>query len=125
MGPADLVLWLARVCEVSCALRTCEYWLRHDWSSGNALLSIAAVEAEVGERLRLLEYAERFQDDARADALSVELAEGQPPVRIAPLLLRQWYVKYHPGAGPEVYTGVGSEHALERERGEVHAVSQA
>ena len=79
MGSADLKLWLARVCEVSCSLRTCEYWLRNPWSSGNALLTIEAVEAEVGQRLRLAEYADRFEDDARAGSLALELAEGQPP----------------------------------------------
>ena len=54
MGPSDLKLWLARVCEVSCSLRTCEYWLRNPWSSGNALLTIEAAEAEVAARLTRL-----------------------------------------------------------------------
>ena len=41
------------------------------------------------------------------------LLESQPPVLVAPLLLRQWYAKYHPDAGPlRISSAVELEHYL-------------
>ena len=69
------------------------------YSTSGKLLSIDAVEDDIGERLRLLLYKDRFTD-AEAPGMAETLLESQPPVLVDPLLLRQWYAKYHPDAGP-------------------------
>ena len=63
------------------------------------LLSIAEVERCAGARLRLPVHAASFSA-AGADALAVSLLEGQPSVQVSPMLLRQWYARYHPASGP-------------------------
>ena len=49
-----------------------------------------------GERLRLLEYVDRFTCDDLDGELATVLAESQPPLQVSALILRQWYAKYHP-----------------------------
>ena len=58
------------------------------------------MEAAEGERLRLDAKRDCFSDDAAAQVLSEALAEGQPPVLVSALTLRQWYAKSHPESGP-------------------------
>ncbi len=62
-----------------------------------------AVERELGERLRLAEYAEYFGSEDRAQALADRLSEGDPCFVVSALLLRQWYARCHPGSGPLRY----------------------
>ena len=57
----------------------------------------------MGERLRLNQYRESFADDAAAQVLSQLLSESDPPVTVSGMVLRQWYVKYHPDSGPLQY----------------------
>ena len=61
------------------------------------------MEEELGDRLRLPEYAGRFASDDIAKGISEDLAEGQPPVLVGALTLRQWYTKYHPDSGSLEY----------------------
>ena len=68
-------------------------------STSGKLLSIYDVEQEIGDRLRLPQYAERFTEED-APLMAEVLQESQPPVVVAPLLLRQWYAKYHQDSGP-------------------------
>ena len=63
------------------------------------------MEEALGDRLRLDEYKHRFADDVSANGMAEDLAEGQPPVSVAALTLRQWYTRYHPGSGPLKYSG--------------------
>ena len=57
----------------------------------------------MGERLRLTQYRESFADEAAAEVLSQLLSESDPPVAVSGMVLRQWYVKYHPDSGPLRY----------------------
>ena len=57
----------------------------------------------MGERLRLNQYRESFAEETAAEVLSQLLAESDPPVAVSGMVLRQWYVKYHPDSGPLQY----------------------
>ena len=56
-----------------------------------------------GERLRLNQYRESFAEETAAEVLSQLLAESDPPVAVSGMVLRQWYVKFHPDSGPLQY----------------------
>ena len=94
--------WVYTSASVSASVRVCQTWLSKEWSSSGKLLDPVSVEAALGDRLRLGEYKHRFGDDASAQRMSEDLAEEQPPVSVAALILRQWYTKYHPDSGPSV-----------------------
>ena len=81
-----------------------------DWSSSGIIMDRADVETQLGDRLRHNQYADRFGDDIAAESLRAELAEGLPSVVVqSARVLREWYAKYHPEAGPEHYApGRGS-----------------
>ena len=70
---------------------------------------------KLGERLRLLRYADCFATEDSCKALAEMLAEGQPPFTVSVLVLRQWYQQYHPASGPLVYETAA---ALEAARGQ-------
>ena len=113
LDAASLSQWLMTQHQVSVPARICQHWLSMDWSSSGALMTPEAVEQELGIRLRLNEYRHQFADDASAKQLSEVLSEGQPSVRVSPLLLRQWYTKFHPDSGPTKYeTGDALEEGM-------------
>ena len=61
--------------------------------------------------------------EAGADALAVSLLEGQPSVQVSSMLLRQWYVRYHPASGPlKIESMEQLEQALGSELRDVYAV---
>ena len=63
-------------------------------------MSMHDIEHSIGDRLRLPQYREHFEEEACV-SLAAALSEGQPAVYLAePFLLRQWYAKYHPDSGP-------------------------
>ena len=77
---------------------------KKDWSSSGIIMDRADVETQLGDRLRHNQYADRFGDDIAAESLRAELAEGLPSVLVqSARVLREWYAKYHPEAGPEHY----------------------
>ena len=61
------------------------------------------METEIGDRLRLQEYRQRFSTAELATTLSEELAESQPAVHVSGSLLQEWYRKYHPDSGSLAY----------------------
>ena len=89
--------------SVAAETRVCQKWLTTDYSSSGKLLSPAAVEEGLGERLRLSQYRQRFLNEDAVKELVQVLAESQPPVQVGLHTLRQWYVKYHPDSGPLRY----------------------
>ena len=92
--------WLRIEQKVDASTVVCKTWLRPTvWSSDGALRSVYDIEEKSGGLLRLQMYADSFSSDASADVLAEQLTEGQPPVSTTGALLRQWYTKYHPGAG--------------------------
>ena len=100
MDAAALRVWLRTELKVDASERTCQTWRIREWSTADRLLCIADIEASIGVRLRLQQYRLCFTEDA-VNALVETLTEGQPPVYLAdPILLRQWYVKFHPDSGP-------------------------
>ena len=100
MDAAALRVWLRTELKVDASERTCQTWRIREWSTADRLLCIADIEASIGVRLRLQQYRACFTEDA-VNALVETLTEGQPPVYLAdPILLRQWYVKFHPDSGP-------------------------
>ena len=97
---ADLRLWLRNELKVDANERTCQTWLVGSWSTARRLMSIHDIEHSIGDRLRLPQYREQFGEDLY-DGLAVALSERQGSVYLTePLLLRQWYMKYHPDSGP-------------------------
>ena len=79
-------------------------WQKKDWSSSGIIMDRADVETQLGGRLRHNQYADRFGDDTAAESLRAELAEGLPSVLVqSARVLREWFAKYHPEAGPEHY----------------------
>ena len=94
-----LRIWLRESAAVDVSEVTCKTWLSRDWSSSGKLLSITEIESRIGARLRLPVYAASFSQ-AGADELAVSLLESQPSVQVSPMLLRQWYARYHPASGP-------------------------
>ena len=90
--------------SVRASARTCQTWLTKDWSSSGALYTAEAVEEKLGTRLRLDQYVAHFQSETSARILSELLAESQPPHQVSANVLRSWYIKYHPQAGPLRYS---------------------
>ena len=116
LNASTLRPWLLEHCSVRASERVCQAWLSRDWSSSGKLVSVDAVERELGERLRLAEYAEYFGSEDRAQALADRLEYGDPCFVVSALLLRQWYVRCHPRSGPLRYdnaadleAGLGAE----------------
>ena len=95
----QLRVWLQTELLVDASVSTCQTWRTKDWSTSGKLLSIDDVEEAIGARLRLDQYKHNFTADA-VNILVEVLAESSPPVVVEPLLLRQWYAKYHPDSGP-------------------------
>ena len=86
--------------KVDASEKTCQTWRLRSWSTAGRLVSITDIEHSIGDRLRLPQYREHFEEEARV-SLAADLSEGQPAVYLAePFLLRQWYAKYHPDSGP-------------------------
>ena len=111
--PGVLANWMLTTSGVSVPPRVCQAWLTRDWASSGGLLVCNAVEEQLGDRLRLAEYKQSFVDDAAAQALSEVVLEGQPPVRVSALVLRQWYSKYHPDSPAQRYhTAAALEEAM-------------
>ena len=98
-----LAAWLLRELAASAPARVRQKFLTSTWSSSGRILTPHALEEASGERLRLDEYSERFSTDELAGDLAVVLAEQQPPLQVSPLILRQWYTKYHPDSGSLAY----------------------
>ena len=99
MNPEELRTWLREQKSIDVSAVTCKTWLGKDWSSDGQLRSVFDVEEQIGELLRSAAYRDSFDDDASAAILAEQLSEGQPPVCTTSSLLRQWYQKFHPGAG--------------------------
>ena len=85
----ELKVWLQTALAVDASVSTCQVWRTKEWSTSGKLLSIDAVEEEIGDRLRLPQYAERFTEED-APLMAEVLQESQPPVLVTPVLLRQW-----------------------------------
>ena len=97
---AELRVWLRTVLKVDASEQTCKTWRVRSWSTAGRLMSMHDIEHSIGDRLRLPQYREQFEEEACV-SLAAALSEGQPAVYLAePFLLRQWYVKYHPDSGP-------------------------
>ena len=97
---AELRVWLRTVLKVDASEQTCRTWRVRSWSTAGRLMSMHDIEHSIGDRLRLPQYREHFEEEA-CGSLAVALSEGQPAVYLAePFLLRQWYAKYHPDSGP-------------------------
>ena len=94
----ELKVWLQTVLSVEAAVSTCQTWRTRDWSSSGKLLSIEAVERNIGDRVRLPQYTKLFTED-EAPVLVEALLESQPSVVLTAVLLRQWHAKYHPDSG--------------------------
>jgi hypothetical protein len=95
----DLKVWLQTALAVDASVSICQTWRTKDWSTSGKLLSIDAVEEDIGDRLRLPQYKDRFTE-VDAPIMAEVLLESQPSLTVAPLLLRQWYAKYHDDSGP-------------------------
>ena len=93
--------WLREHASVDVSDLTCKTWLSKEWSSDAALRSVYDIEDSTGDLLRTASYMDCFSDEASAGVLADQLIEGQPPVYTTGHLLRQWYQKYHPAAGPK------------------------
>ena len=75
LNASTLRPWLLEHCSVRASERVCQAWLSRDWSCSGKLVSVDAVERELGERLRLAEYAEYFGSEDRAQALADRLSD--------------------------------------------------
>ena len=95
----SLRTWLREEQKVDVSVVSCNTWLKKDWSSDGVLRSVHDLEEQIGDLLRMQRYAQSFSSDASADVLAEQLIEGQPPVYTTGSLLRQWYTKFHHGAG--------------------------
>ena len=108
----ELKVWLQTSLSVDASVSTCQTWRTKEWSTSGKLLSIDDIENDIGDRLRLPQYADRFTEEG-APLMAAVLQESQPPVVVAPLLLRQWYAKYHPDSGPlQIHSAVELEQYL-------------
>ena len=97
---AALRVWLRSTLKVDASERTCQTWRIREWSTAGRLLCIQDIEDSIGDRLRLPRYRDSFGGES-VRALAESLEEGVSPVFLPdPLLLREWYVKYHPESGP-------------------------
>ena len=52
----ELKVWLQTALSVDVSVSTCQTWRTKEWSTSGKLLSIDAVEQEIGDRLRLPQY---------------------------------------------------------------------
>ena len=95
--------WLLDVHSLSVPARTVQKWLTSEWSSSGHLLSPAAVEGSIGDRLRLTQYTDNFLSDAGLERLSNTLAESGPSIRVSTPVLQQWYSEHHPSSGAVTY----------------------
>ena len=59
-----LSYWMLATHNVTVSKRTCQTWLDRDWRTSEKLYRPEAVEAELGDRLRLVEYKHQFADEA-------------------------------------------------------------
>ena len=59
-----LSYWILATYGVSVTKRTAQTWLDRDWNASDKLYRPEAVEAELGDRLRLVEYKHQFADEA-------------------------------------------------------------
>ena len=82
----ELKVWLQTTLLVEASVSTCNTWRTKDWSTSGKLLSIDAVEQEIGDRLRLPQYKDHFSEDL-APTMAEVLLESQPSIVVAPLLL--------------------------------------
>ena len=99
----ELVSWLSRSCSIVVTLRVAQDFLATKWGSDGLLYLPSQVEEALGDRLRLEQYRVELLTQEASDALAQRLQESQPPVVVSGLLLRQWYMKYHPDSGPLRY----------------------
>ena len=116
--------WLREQHKVDVSVVVCKTWLRKDWSSDGSLRSVYDIEEQIGDLLRMQRYAESFSSDASADVLAAQLIEGQPPVYTTGALLRQWYTKFHHGAGAKRIATVAELEAFMGDdlRGKYHGI---
>ena len=80
----QLKVWLQTALSVDASVSTCQSWRSRDWSTSGKLLCIDVVEQEIGDRLRLPQYKDRFTEDDAPNMAEV-LLESQPSVVVAPL----------------------------------------
>ena len=59
----ELKVWLQTTLLVDASVSTCQTWRTKDWSTSGKLLSIDAVEQEIGDRLRLPQYKGHFTEE--------------------------------------------------------------
>ena len=59
-----LSYWMLATHSVTVSKRVCKTWLDRDWNASDKLYRPEAVEAEMGDRLRLVEYKHQFADEA-------------------------------------------------------------
>ena len=108
----DLKVWIQTQYSIEASESTCQVWRSTVYSTSGKILSIDAVEEQIGERLRLSQYEDQFTEDL-APTLAEVLQESQPSVLVAPLLLRQWYTKFHLDSGPlHIHSAEGLEQYL-------------
>ena len=60
----ELSYWMLATHGVSVTKRTAQTWLDRDWNASDKLYRPEAVEAELGDRLRLVENKNQFADEA-------------------------------------------------------------
>ena len=90
---------MCRELQVDCDLGVCQIWCDSYWSSSGKIFCILQLEAQAGDKLRLPQYEESFEDTA-VEAFALQLREHNPPVDVSSILLSQWYAKYHHASGP-------------------------
>ena len=64
MSAKDLSDWMQRTWHVSVPSRVTQAWLSQTWATDGVLRVCDDVERQLGERLRLQEYKERFATEA-------------------------------------------------------------
>ena len=67
---SELQVWMLQQHKISVEARVCQHWLSTEWSTSDNLLTIAMVESRIGDRMRLSEYRDCFNDDVVATTLS-------------------------------------------------------
>ena len=109
----ELSHWLLHEHGHRVPVAVCRAWIDRTWSYEGVCVSSLAVEEKLGERLRLVQYSQCFATDEDAKSLSDALSESQPPWKVSPAVLRQWYTRYHPSSGPLKYeTAAALDEAL-------------
>ena len=63
MGAPALAHWMHVGRNVLVPVRVCQTWKSRDWSTSGKLLVCEDVERQLGDRLRLAEYKDRFADE--------------------------------------------------------------